>query len=289
MNATAQQPAEDLAIDGLNITARVAEIERQGYTIVEDFIAPDEVARIRKAFDTEVPITEMRAIGTNTGKTWRAHNLLAKTRAVDHLFLDARIRALVEGVLGKRTQINVTTLFNVLPGETRQFLHQDDGLWPIPRPHPHFVCNALIALDDYDIENGATHIVPYSHKWYDRKPDQNVETLQVEMRSGTMLMWEGGLWHGGGANNSKDRERLGFFMSHNVAYLRPQEIQLVSVPRAVARELPEQLLRLLGYHRFGIGVDGRDPIDVLHDGDVVNPHAKPAAQWRRQDGACDKS
>ena len=31
------------------------------------------------------------------------------------------------------------TLFNVLPGETRQFLRQDDGLWPIPRPHPHFV------------------------------------------------------------------------------------------------------------------------------------------------------
>ena len=278
--ATAAAAPECPVVDGLDITQRVAQIEEQGYTIVPDFITPEQVARLRHAFDTEVPITEMRAIGTKTGKTWRAHNLLAKTRAADYLFLDPRIRALVEGVLGKHTQINVTTLFNVLPGETRQYLHQDDGLWPIPRPHPHFVCNALIALDDYDIENGATHIVPYSHKWHDRKPDQGIETKQVEMRSGTMLMWEGGLWHGGGANNSKDRERLGFFMSHNVAYLRPQEIQLVSVPRAVARELPEKLLRLLGYHRFGLGVDGRDPIDVLNDGDVVNPHAKLAAQWR---------
>ena len=277
--ATGDEAAE-IVIDGLNITERVAQIEEQGYTVVEDFLPPADVARIRHAFDTEVPITEMRAIGTNTGQTWRAHNLLAKTRAVDHLFLDPRIRALVEGVLGKRTQVNVTTLFNVLPGETRQFLHQDDGLWPIPRPHPHFVCNALIALDDQDVENGATHIVPYSHKWHDRRVDQSVETLQVEMRSGTMLMWEGGLWHGGGANVSKDRERMGFFMSHNVAYLRPQEIQLVSVPREVARQLPEELLRLLGYHRFGLGVDGRDPIDVLRDGDVVNPAAKRAAEWR---------
>ena len=273
---------EDVLVDGLNVTERVAEIEDQGYTVVPDFIAADEVARIRRAFDTEVPITEMRAIGTNTGRTWRAHNLLAKTRAVDYLFLDSRIRALVEGVLGKHVQVNVTTLFNVLPGETRQFLHQDDGLWPIPRPHPHFVCNALIALDDYDLENGATHIVPYSHKWHDRRVDQKARTLQVEMRSGTMLMWQGGLWHGGGANRSKDRERLGFFMSHNVAYLRPQEIQLVSVPREVARELPEKLLRLLGYHRFGLGVDGRDPIDVLRDGDVVSPHAKPAARHRSE-------
>ena len=268
-----------LMVKGVNVTERVAEIETQGYTIIPDFVQPKEIARIRHAFDTEVRITEMRAIGTDTGKTLRAHNLLAKTRAVDYLFLDPRIRALIEGVLGPRVQINVTTLFNILPGETKQFLHQDDGLWPIKRPHPHFVCNALIALDDFDLENGATHIVPYSHSWHDRPVDQSIETLQVTMRAGTMLMWEGGLWHGGGANTSKDRERLGFFMSHNVAYLRPQEIQLLSVPREVAVQLPEMLQRLLGYHRFGLGVDGRDPIDVLKDGDVVNPSAK-VAWWR---------
>ena len=268
-----------LVVEGVNVTERVAEIEEQGYTIIPDFVQPKEIAQIRHAFDTEVRITEMRAIGTDTGKTLRAHNLLAKTRAVDYLFLDPRIRALIEGVLGPRVQINVTTLFNILPGETKQFLHQDDGLWPIKRPHPHFVCNALIALDDFDLENGATHIVPYSHSWHDRPVDQSIETLQVTMRAGTMLMWEGGLWHGGGANTSKDRERLGFFMSHNVAYLRPQEIQLLSVPREVAVQLPEMLQRLLGYHRFGLGVDGRDPIDVLKDGDVVNPSAK-VAWWR---------
>ena len=268
-----------LVVEGVNVTERVAEIEAQGYTIIPDFVQPNEIAQIRHAFDTEVRITEMRAIGTDTGKTLRAHNLLAKTRAVDYLFLDPRIRALIEGVLGPRVQINVTTLFNILPGETKQFLHQDDGLWPIKRPHPHFVCNALIALDDFDLENGATHIVPYSHSWHDRPVDQSIETLQVTMRAGTMLMWEGGLWHGGGANTSKDRERLGFFMSHNVAYLRPQEIQLLSVPREVAVQLPEMLQRLLGYHRFGLGVDGRDPIDVLKDGDVVNPSAK-VAWWR---------
>ena len=169
----------------------------------------------------------MRAIGTDTGKTLRAHNLLAKTRAVDYLFVDERVRALVKGLLGQRGQVNVTTLFNLLPGETKQLLHQDDGLWPIPRPHPHFLCNALIALDDFDLENGATHIVPHSHQWHDRPVDQSVETLQVTMSAGTMLAWAGSLWHGGGANTSVDRERLEFFMSHCVSYLRPQEIQLL--------------------------------------------------------------
>jgi ectoine hydroxylase-related dioxygenase (phytanoyl-CoA dioxygenase family) len=268
-------------VDGLDITAQLAEIETRGYTVVPDFITAEEVARIRHAFDTEVPITEMRALGTDTGRTLRAHNLLAKTRAVDNLFLDARIRALVEGLLGPRVQVNITTLFNLLPGETKQLLHQDDGLWPIPRPHPHFLCNALIALDDFDEENGATHVVPCSHLWHDRRVDQQVPSVQVSMRSGSLLMWAGALWHAGGANVSANRERLGFFMSHAVAYLRPQEIQLLAVPREVAQQMPTLLQRLIGYHRFGIGVDGRDPIDVLNDGVVVNPEAR--VRWWTQD------
>lgn len=269
-----EETEEPLVVQGVNIAERVAQIEDQGYTIIPDFITAEEIATIRHAFDTEVRMTEMRAIGTKTGLTLRAHNLLAKTRAVDYLFLDPRLRAIIAGVIGPLTQINVTTLFNLLPGETRQYLHQDDGLWPIRRPHPHFLCNALIAFDDFDIENGATHIVPYSHKWYDRRPDQSVDTTRVVMKAGSIVMWEGGLWHGGGANISKDRERLGFFMSHCVGYLRPQENQLLSVPREVAREMPEELQRLLGYHRFGLGVDGRDPIDVLYDGDVIHPSAR---------------
>ena len=281
MSATNNAPESviDGVIDGLNVEACLVQIGQQGYTVIPDYIPPAEVARIRHAFDTEVPITQMRALGTDTGRTLRAHNLLGKTRAVDNLFLDARLRALVRGVLGHRGQINITTLFNVLPGETRQLLHQDDGLWPIPRPHPSFLCNALIALDDFDEENGATHVVPFSHVWHDRPVDQSVQSVQVPLRSGSMLMWEGALWHAGGANVSQHRERLGLFMSHGVAYLRPQEIQLLGVPREVAAQLPTELQRLLGYHRFGIGVDGRDPIDVLKDGSVVHPSARPV-WWR---------
>ncbi len=274
------ETTSNIVIDGCDVTRHIEEIEDIGYTIVPNFLSPEEIETIRHAFMTEVMITEMRAIGTDTGKTWRAHNLLAKTRAVDHLFLDERLRAIVKGILGHRGQINITTLFNTLPGETKQFLHQDDGLWPIPRPHPHFLCNALIALDDFSVENGATHLVPYSHKWHDREIDQSVPTIQVEMPAGHMVMWAGAMWHAGGANTS-DRERLGFFMSHGQNYLRPQESQLIAVPREIARQMPTELQRLLGYHRFGIGVDGRDPVDVLHDGNVINPDAHLADHYRQ--------
>ena len=268
-----------VVIDGLDIGHIVAEISRQGYAIVEDFLEPALLKTIKNAFNSEVPITEMRAIGTATGKTWRAHNLLAKTRAADEVFLDARLRAIVAGVVGRYNQINITTLFNTLPGETKQFLHQDDALWPIPRPHPALLCNALIAFDDFTVENGATHLVPFSHQWHDREVDQSVDTVQVAMRAGSMVLWEGAMWHAGGANTSH-QERMGFFLSHQVSYLRPQEIQLLAVPPEQVREMPDKLKRLVGYHPFGIGVDGRDPIDVLDDGIVINPDAHPADYWR---------
>ncbi len=75
---------------------------------------------------------------------------------------------------------------------------------------------------------------------------------------------------------------MGFFISHQVSYLRPQEIQLLAIPPDVAKTLPHKLKRLLGYHPFGLGVDGRDPLDVLADGDVVNPEARLADHWRQQ-------
>ena len=268
-----------IVIGGLDIGSVVNEIQDKGYCVVENFLATDEVERIRSNFNESVPITEMRAIGTETGRTWRAHNLLGKTRAADNVFLDPGLRAIVDGVIGKYNQVNVTTLFNTLPGETKQFLHQDDGLWPIPRPHPAFLCNALFAFDDFTRANGATHLVPYSHHWTS-PVDQSVDSIQVEMSSGSVVFWEGGMWHAGGANTTENVERMGLFISHQVSYLRPQEIQLLSIPQETVRKMPKKLQRLIGYHSFGLGVDGRDPLDVLEDGIVVNPDAKLANEWR---------
>ena len=268
-----------VTLGGLYIGEVVAKIQSQGYAVVEEFLGPGVIEPIREAFNKEVPITEMRFLGSTTGNTWRSHNLLAKTRAIDELLLDPRLRAIVEGVIGRYHQINIATLFNILPGEFKQDLHQDDGLWPIPRPHPSFLCNLLIAFDDFTIENGATHVVPQSHGW--TKPVvQDIETLQIEMKSGSVLFWEGGLWHGGGANQMDAQERMGLFISHLISYLRPSDLQLVSVPREIVRELPRKLQRLLGYYPFGNGVDGLDPLDTLHDGVVVHPQARTAEYWR---------
>ena len=276
-NQEARQRREDNNALDPRINPWLEELDEVGYITIPDFINAGELAQIRRAFDTEVPLLPLPINAEGDGKTVRGHNLLAKTRAADFLFLHPMLRALVEGHIGDQVRVNITTLFNLLPGEKKQPLHQDDGLWPIPRPHPKFLCNALVAIDDFDLENGATHLVPYSHTWHDRKVDQETETVQVTMKAGSMVMWSGAMWHAGGANVTGNRERLGLFISHVVSYLAPQETQLISIPRGVVREMPRKLQRLVGYQKFsGIGgeVDFRDPIDVLEDSQVVHPQAK---------------
>ena len=272
---------EEITVPGLD--GWLADIERQGFAIIPDWIDEDRVNTLASDLRTEVnPIRELMKPDE---KTVRAHNLLAKTRCVDDLVCDDRLVAIVQGVLGPHVQVSVVVMFDLLPGSKPQGLHQDDGLWPLPRPHPPFVVNSIIAVDEFTKENGATVVVPGSHKWHTRKPKPlpESETLQVEMKPGTLLIWTGALWHGGGANRT-NRSRLAVDINYNLSYLRQQENQYIGVPRDQLEKMPEKLRKLIGY-QYGLNfvgpgmVDLRDPlkmVDLVEFGyDINSPRFPP--------------
>ena len=262
----------------------LADIDAQGYVMIPDWISADRVARLGKDLRREVnPIRELMLPDKTTV---RAHNLLGKTRCVDDLVCDPRLLALAQGVLGDKIQVSVVAMFDLLPGAKAQGLHQDDGLWPLPRPHPPFVVNVVIAVEDFTTENGATMLVPGSHKWHDQQVRQppDVEPVQVEMSAGSLLAWTGAMWHAGGANTTKDQSRLGVDINFNLAYLRQQENQYIGVPREEVAKMPKRLQRVLGYQHgvsfVGPGmVDLRDPLEMMdrvHFGYDVNDPGMPA-------------
>ncbi|MEO2138189.1 MAG: phytanoyl-CoA dioxygenase family protein, partial [bacterium] len=81
-----------------------------------------------------------------------------------------------------------------------------------------------------------------------------------------VLLYTGSVYHGGGANKS-DATRCGANITYNLAWLRQEENQYLSVPPEIARELPDDLLRLMGYSRgaYALGYVGdlKDPLKVL--------------------------
>jgi ectoine hydroxylase-related dioxygenase (phytanoyl-CoA dioxygenase family) len=175
------------------------------------------------------------------------------------LILDVLDRVLVD------YQLSAPTGIEIGPGEVAQPLHPDDALYPIPRPHQELVVNVMWPLEDFTAANGATRVVPGSHRWVDETPGPDTPTVPVEMPAGSALIYLGSLWHGGGANTT-DRPRIGVVLHYGLAWLRSVENHVLAVPRDVVAGLSPRLQELLGYNISSafIGyVDGRHPRKVL--------------------------
>lgn len=247
----------------------VADVERNGFAIVEGFLSPERLERTRREME---PIFEMTTHRDATGKgrysgiqTVHVHNLFAKTRAADDIAIDPVLLMIIEGVLGELFQLSVATAMCPDPGVDPQGLHQDDGHYPLPRPRTPFIANTLIALDDFTRENGATRIVAGSHRW--TKPiEQNVDTSYALMKAGSLLVFDGALWHSGGGNTTQQTRRRSINLNFNLSWLRQQENQYVGIPRDIWLEMPERLQRLLGFQKVNFlygGVDYMDPLEYF--------------------------
>ena len=142
---------------------------RDGYCIVEGLMAPDAVADARRSL---LDVLESTPTGRNEFEgfgTRRVYALFAKTRAFD----EAAIHPLVLGVLDQllvHYQLSAPTGIQIGPGEKAQVLHQDQSVYPLPADYPDVVLNTMWALEDFTKANGATRLIPGSHRWAGRQP-----------------------------------------------------------------------------------------------------------------------
>jgi len=243
----------------------LADLDRDGYAVVESLLSADEAAAVRNGLREILDRTPTGRNDFEGYNTRRIYALFAKTRAFDALALHPLLLGVLDAILGPSYQLSAPTGIEIGPGEKAQFLHMDDGIYPLPRPHPEVVLNSMWALDDFTVENGATRVVPGSHRWTDRIPVDPDETVPVTMPAGSVLFIVGSLWHGGGENRT-DRPRLGVLLEYAAGWLRQQENHVLAVPPEIVRTLPERLQELIGYgiHPPFVGyVDGRHPRRLL--------------------------
>ncbi|RIL04562.1 MAG: phytanoyl-CoA dioxygenase [Proteobacteria bacterium] len=257
------------------VSHHLARIERDGWTIVEDVFdaaAADallaELARLERAL----------GIGYATNafeghRTKRVYNLLAHGPLFEAIPVHERVLPIVEGVLDAGCLVSSLSSIAIHPGEIAQPIHADDQLLPLPKPHVATVCNTMWALTDFTEANGATRIVSGSHG-ADHSPRYGAEyaSIPAEMPRGSVLVWHGSLWHGGGANRS-DAVRVGIAMNYCAGWVRQQENQQLGIPRDVARRFSPRLRELVGYgvYRGLVGhIDKRSPVELLGDaGDLT--------------------
>ncbi|HEX9969886.1 MAG TPA: phytanoyl-CoA dioxygenase family protein, partial [Acidimicrobiales bacterium] len=202
--------------------------------------------------------------------TVRIYNLLARGDVFARIPVHANVLPIVERVLDTGCLVSSLSSIAIDPGEKAQPIHADDQLIPIPKPHPPTVCNTMWALTDFTEANGATRIIPGSHL-ADHSPEYGThyDSIAAEMPRGSVLVWHGSLWHGGGANQTATR-RLGVAMNYCAGYIRQQENQQLGIPPEVVRRFSPRLQELCGFGvYFGLigHIDKNTPMQLLGSAD----------------------
>ena len=243
----------------------VGVLDQDGFAVVEGMLSPQEAAAARAELTRILASIPTGRNDFEGFKTRRIYALFAKTRVFDAPATHPLLLGVLDRVLGESYQLSAPTGIEIGPGETAQVLHCDNGIYPLPRPFPEVILNTMWALDDFTEANGATRVVPGSHRWADERPDEATPTVVAEMPAGSVMFFLGTLYHGGGANRT-DRPRLGTILEYLVGWLRQQENHILAVPQETARALPPRLQELLGYNIYPpfMGyVDGRHPRRLL--------------------------
>jgi ectoine hydroxylase-related dioxygenase (phytanoyl-CoA dioxygenase family) len=267
-------PAETTSDRGAGVSplpeleAHLTRIAENGYTILPDAIAPDMVGEIDEALlKLEHDLGTVPAENLFEGmRTMRVYNLLRHGPTFEKIPLHPNVLPVVEAVLDPGLLISSLSSIAIGPDEQAQPIHADDQLIPLTRPHVPIICNTMWAITDFTEENGATRLIPGSHL-RDEAPNplEHYETIAAEMPTGSVLVWVGSLWHGGGANRT-DTRRVGIAMNYCAGYIRQQENQQLGLPPALVKTFPRRLQELIGYSVYN-GLVGH--IDKQHPAKVV--------------------
>jgi ectoine hydroxylase-related dioxygenase (phytanoyl-CoA dioxygenase family) len=241
-----------------------------GCAIVERLVDPTVLDRARGEL---APWLEATACGRDAFagfRTRRTGGLLGRSATCRALAQHPTVLDTTRAVLAHATsfQLHLTQVIAIGPGEPAQMIHRDQwafDFFPFPLGY-EVQCNTIWAMTDFTEENGATRVVPGSHRREDRLQFHHDDTLAAEMPAGSLLLYTGSLYHGAGENHS-DSVRYGLNLTYSLSWLRQEENQYLAVPPAVARTFDEPLLRLMGYARgaYALGYvdDLRDPLDAL--------------------------
>lgn len=240
----------------------VEAIDRNGGVIVERAIPPATLEAWWSEVGPHLERASFGDAGFTGSRTRRCNSLIAKSiRTLDFLlephFLGAAERILVQPfvldrgpsqrVIHPTIQINSTQAIQIWPGQADQVLHRDDALHQTLHPGRETLVLSLFAMSRFTAANGATRVIPGSHRWDDERAPRADEAVQAEMEAGSVLLYLGSTYHGGGANRTESEPRTALSLSYTPGYMRQEENQYFAVPIELARRLPRRVQELLGY------------------------------------------
>jgi len=266
--ATSEQVTDTRTLSDDAVERYAEQVRSDGWVVIPDAIDADMVDAInddllRLERDLGIVPADNLFEGVHTT---RIYNLLVHGHLYERIPVHPNVLPIVEKVLDPGLLISSLSSIAIGPDESAQPIHSDDQLVPLPKPHPPIICNTMWAITDFTEENGATRLCPGTHVAdHSPNPLEHYDSIPAEMAKGSVLVWVGSLWHGGGANTTAAR-RVGIAMNYCAGYIRQQENQQLGIPRQTAKGFSRRLQELCGYSIYN-GLMGH--IDKQHPGKLL--------------------
>jgi ectoine hydroxylase-related dioxygenase (phytanoyl-CoA dioxygenase family) len=234
-----------------DLAAAKADLAEHGYCLLEGLLPPGRVAeaRARLVDLAEREVSDGTDYVYENGANQRIWALLNKGQCFVDIALDNTVCTLMEHLLGFDFLLSNINANVAGPGGNPMFVHADQSFVPEPWPPYPLVANAMWMLDDFTPENGATRIVPGSHKLASQ-PDFSMtaeQTTPVCGPAGTVMVFDGRLWHQTGPNTTADERRHGILAYYCRPFMRQQENWFLSVDPDVLANADPRLKHMLGY------------------------------------------
>ena len=228
-------------------------VQTDGALILENVLTGEHVDQVVEEIMPYVEATKPGADDFSGRQTRRTGALVARSAACRELITNPIVCAAARQFLApwcERIQLHLSQVISIGPGQPAQAIHRDRWAWGthLKGVEPQF--NTIWALTDFTKENGATQVVPGSLGWPDNRKICGEEVCQAEMSKGSVLLYSGSVFHGGGENRS-DQTRLGMNLTYALGWLRQEENQYLSCPPEIAKTLDPALQELIGYTMGG--------------------------------------
>jgi len=249
------------------LQAELDALATDGFVVLPDVLSAGEIDAVKRAL---APYLDGKHMGRNRFeglKTQRVYALLAKSPVFADLASHPRVLPLVETLLEPSCLLSSALAIHLGPGSERQELHFDDGPYSwVSRPRAAIGVSAIWALDDFTEENGATELIPGSHLWgNERAAADDPRIRKVTMRAGSVVVFQGTMWHRGGENRS-NAARLAVTPQYCRGWARQLENMTLAVPPEIVARYPRRVQELIGYslHPAFMGhVNGMHPARLI--------------------------
>lgn len=226
-------------------------IDQHGYAIVKNVLDVETLNELKQQINSTIEKLNVTPKRTKFfgDKTIRFGRLLWRIpKSVDLVKHPIVISALDEILLrcSPAYHLSFTGVMFLKEGQKAQVLHRDNTIFYNTPETPINLLATMWAIEDFKKENGATILVPGSHKWEEDRIPKKEELVVAEMPAGSVLFYAGNLIHGAGKCSSGTR--LGVAIQYNLSWMNQEEPQFLAVPQEyAANNFDEQLLRLIGY------------------------------------------